>query len=323
MSASIASFLRKGTGPKELRSTLRLKIGSIGALLQALSTLKSMRAEVPRSVLGGDLLGLLSDRMRALLQNEEQSPVTADVMPVRRSRFSGQNDFVRQPESPFSLSAEREKGEANRFATLTSLPQGHGSIPALPASHSIVSSAEPFTPPQFQETSRSELQSAPMVPGLNHNPLSSSEVEVTVRRQSREAARSLLAKKLQEYWELSKPQQPSEKASSQTTSTEAKSKTPATTHPPWHPTTQAPRSWPELTAQQVAQRIRSLGASTSSSRVLQTVNSNPPEKVEIQNVFNIEVKAGAERGTGSADDLSERIADILGEQALQHGIDIT
>jgi len=52
----------------------------------------------------------------------------------------------------------------------------------------------------------------------------------------------------------------------------------------------------------------------------QTVRSSASEKVEIQNTFHIEVKSEGDRTTT---ELSERIADILREQALQHGIDIT
>ena len=58
-------------------------------------------------------------------------------------------------------------------------------------------------------------------------------------------------------------------------------------------------------------------------QVQQTVHSDLPEKVEIQNVFNINMKA-QDNGIGNSTmELSEKIADILREQAIQHGIDIT
>lgn len=93
--------------------------------------------------------------------------------------------------------------------------------------------------------------------------------------------------------------------------------------PPWPNSAQTPRSWPEITGHQAARRISSLGAEASSHRAVQTVNSSAPDKVEIQNIFNIEIGAASSRGEGWADNLSERIADLLREQALQHGIDIT
>lgn len=321
MSATVASFLRKGTGPQVLRSALRRETRAVGVLLQALGTLKSLRAEVPGEVLGADLLGVLSKRMRALLRDEEQSPATADVIPVRGSGGASRSDTVRQSKFLFPVKAEPERGRARQFAAVTSRPRGHGSIPAPPASHDVVSPPTPFTP--RREAPRSEPLPVPVIPPLNRKSPSSVGAGVMERGRGRGTARSLLTRKLQEYSELSRPQHTSGRASSQTLGTEEKSGTAVAPQLPWHPAAQAARPWPELTAQQVARKVRALGANASPGRARQTVNSGLPEKVEIQNVFNIEVQAGGSGSAASADDLSEKIADILREQALQHGIDIT
>jgi hypothetical protein len=45
-----------------------------------------------------------------------------------------------------------------------------------------------------------------------------------------------------------------------------------------------------------------------------------PDKLEIQNVFNVELHAA---GAGpDLDDLAEQLAAVLRDQALQHGVDL-
>lgn len=323
MSAGIASFLAKGTGPRELRSALRLKTKRLGALLQALDTVKTVRAELPHNVLGGDLLELLSNRMRELLQNEEEARTAVAAVLVRRSRFTDRTAFVRPPKSAFPLNSEPGRSSAGGLAAWKPVLQERDPFPALPASQSIVLAAAPFAPPQQQDISQADRQPVRAASDNNRNWFPLDKGQVMTRKRSGEMVRSLLAAKLQEYWELGWPQETSKKDSNQISGAGAKSETSTAPQSPWHLAAQAPRSWPEITAQQVGRRIQSLAAGASSGHALQTINSSSPDKVEIQNIFNIEVKTEGGRGPGFADDLSERIANILREQALQHGIDIT
>ena len=85
------------------------------------------------------------------------------------------------------------------------------------------------------------------------------------------------------------------------------------------------RSLAELTGQPLLDKIDALtfGLAVRKAGVNQpaTNNSDLLPHVEIQNTFHVEVKNGP-AGLGFGD-LSDKVADILREQALQHGIDIT
>lgn len=82
------------------------------------------------------------------------------------------------------------------------------------------------------------------------------------------------------------------------------------------------RSWPDSTGREVAEHIQAF-VSGSGFR-------NPPsrpaaptarDQVAIHNVFHIAVNTDG--GDPSGRDLPDRLAEILREQAVQHGIDVT
>ena len=81
--------------------------------------------------------------------------------------------------------------------------------------------------------------------------------------------------------------------------------------------------WSDMIGREVAEKVRSIASGQTTSRSAQTIPTNLPEKVEIQNIFKVEVKPQTDNQDSSVTDLSEKIADIIREQALQHGIDIT
>src|SRR5262249_38592331 len=107
MTTGITSFLAKGTGAKELRSALWLRTRRLGALLQAIDKVKTVGSEVPRNVLGTDLLGLLSNRMRELLQNDEKTPAAVGSGYRREPKVFGAGDFLRLSEPTFEEVPER------------------------------------------------------------------------------------------------------------------------------------------------------------------------------------------------------------------------
>jgi hypothetical protein len=80
-------------------------------------------------------------------------------------------------------------------------------------------------------------------------------------------------------------------------------------------------------ARQLSQRMTSMitgqGNPGLSKQTQQKVYSGLPDRVEIQNIFHVDVKSIDGSGAGSLGDLSDKIAQILREEALQHGIDIT
>jgi hypothetical protein len=318
----VASFLAKGTGPRQLRSALRAKTKPLGALLRSIEALKAVRAEASPNVLGGDLIALLSNRMRALLQVNEQPPDGTEVISTRESKFPDQNDFVHSPKSEFSPDSEAEEASANGFAALERALQRHASFPAPPNSRDSSSLLDPFAPRQSLAVSQPGWEPARVLPDNGRNSFPSGGSEAPTRGQNKEAARSLLAEKPREYWELSQTQPTSAKASDHVVAASSRSESPAATQPQ-RPAMASPQPWPDATARQLARKVRSSGADLSSTRASQTINSGSPDKVEIQNVFNIEVKPSGVGAADSSDDLSERISDLLRQQALQHGIDVT
>jgi hypothetical protein len=80
-----------------------------------------------------------------------------------------------------------------------------------------------------------------------------------------------------------------------------------------------------LTARQLANRLHGFvagGAPPESGQM--TVTPSEGQRVEISNTFHIQVGATADRGwDASPADLPEQVAEILRQQAIQHGIDVT
>ncbi|MGH9751400.1 MAG: hypothetical protein ACREA2_01330 [Blastocatellia bacterium] len=351
----VAAILEKGRRPRELLSALRAKTKPLGALPRSLDALKTARVELPQNVLGGDLLGLFSNRMRELLRGDEQRADGAGEARVSNTKFADQTEFARSLAAPFSPNSESTKAREGGFTAIEAAIQRGVSIPTPPDSRYINASRDPFTPPRFQAASRREWITTRDVAVRGRGSFPPGAGPATARRRGGEAARSLLAEKLQEYWELNKSRQGAEKDSRPTAGAATapgvsitqgpdgekdsrptagaatEGEPPAVPDPSRLPTaqprtTRTPQSWPEITARQLARKLRSSTADISSSRATQTMKSDAagsPEKVEIQNVFNIEVKPAKGGGDAFTEDLSERLSDILLEQALQHGIDIT
>jgi hypothetical protein len=323
----VAAILEKGRRPRELLSALRAKTKPLGALPRSLGALKAARAELPQNVLGGDLLGLLSNRMRELLRGDEQRADGVVVARVSNTKFADRTEFTRSLAAPFSPNSESTKTREGGFTAIEAALQRVVSSPIPPGSRDAYASPDPFTPRRFHAASRREWETTRDVAVDDRDSFPQGDGAVTARKGGGEAAGSPLTEKLREYWELSRSRQGAEKDSNRTAGAATESEPPAipdTSRLRAEPhTTRTPQSWPEITARQLARKLRSSTADIPSSRATQTVNSaaGSPEKVEIQNVFNIEVKSAGGGGDG-VDDLSERLSDILLEQALQHGIDV-
>jgi hypothetical protein len=325
----VAAILEKGRRPRELLSALRAKAKPLGALPRSLDALKTARAELPQNVLGGDLLGLLSNRMRELLRGDEQSADGVGVARASNTKFADRIESTRSLAAPFSPNSESTKTRESGFLAVEAALQRGGSTPAPPGSRDAYASADPFAPRRFHEASRREWETTRDAAARDRDSFPPGDGAATARRRGGEGAGSPLAERLREYWELSRSRQGAEKDSNRTAGAAAEGEPPAIPDtsrlPAAQPhTTRTPQSWPEITARQLARKLRSSTADISSSRATQTINSGAAgssEKVEIQNVFNIEVKP-AGGGGGGVDELSERLSDILLEQALQHGIDV-
>ena len=138
------------------------------------------------------------------------------------------------------------------------------------------------------------------------------------------ATDSALVLRLREYWQSGERAQPPDRVSQTPAASATEGAQGARTLPGVTGAAAPPRRWPEVTGQQLARKLNAAaGAPNSFKRVQQTLHTDSPERVEIQNIFNVEVRADGARGAGFPADLSESIADILREQAIQHGIDLT
>jgi hypothetical protein len=131
-----------------------------------------------------------------------------------------------------------------------------------------------------------------------------------------------LERKLERYWELRQPAPAAEREAPAQLERETGERANAA-FVPLSSVRTAP-TWPEQVGQQAALQAQQFlarpGQNGSSRRVVGQLDAGS-DKVEIQNVFNLEVQDGD--GTRSTADLADTLADILREQAMQHGIDVT
>jgi hypothetical protein len=131
----------------------------------------------------------------------------------------------------------------------------------------------------------------------------------------------LFTAKLKEYWQLTRVQKTQAVTASPIEDTQDN---PRARIPTGASRTElaAQRPWPDVAGGELADRIRAFSGQTMPQ---QQARSWPPESSQtpgVQNVFHIELK-NESGGDGSLADLSDKIADILREQALNQGIDIT
>jgi hypothetical protein len=83
-------------------------------------------------------------------------------------------------------------------------------------------------------------------------------------------------------------------------------------------------SWPEFFARQTAGKLQQLTKpGTVPPHTGLTTSTQVHDKVEIQNVFQVNLANDDGYGKSSLTSLAEALTDILREQALHHGIDVT
>jgi hypothetical protein len=331
----MTGFLVKATGPSKLRSELRLKTKPLNRLLKAFKVIRTLQTQVPREVMGGDVLALMSEHLRQILSYSE--PLEKVMAVTGKSRFTPQNKVPLDLEREgFSLS----KGDA-------------GVTPAG-------SAKKPFYLPDLEKTvfQNQDLVSSTSLLSPRYIKKELKDVISKERNQSGQPVTSLFVEKLREYRQLSQKSRILEGNLSHPTQVEKdrrgngflspallnsfveprsrpeilkpleeEEKRNRTSFSTLSNRTLTPRPWPEMTGQEIAEKLHAFVSGqrgfNSSEHIRQTIPVNSPEKVEIQNIFHIEVKAAGDRDPGSLQDLSEKITDILRQQALQHGIDIT
>ncbi|HEY2963435.1 MAG TPA: hypothetical protein VGJ37_13515 [Pyrinomonadaceae bacterium] len=301
------------TGPRCLRSSLRRETAALRSLMVALDGPTELQVRIPVSVFGGDIFGVMSQQLRealvvplppapfALNRQRKHAPIFASN-PLAEHPLNPFTPFVDRPRRSTS-SSEPVGGVSSETLTLRPAPQTakqgvtFSPVPQLSCAHSSYHAVET---PSISAKEVSHL----MAPS----------------RTRYSQATPALVSSLKRYWESVCESRQNNHApqtapvSSESFKRAADSSLPDSEH------RLTSRAWPALVGLDVAEKLRSFGDLTHVP--LKTSRIEPSTDRQIQNIFNIEVK-NETSSTRGFDDLAENIAEILHEQALQHGIDVT
>lgn len=320
MISCVSDLIATATGPSRLRSELRSKTKPMSSLLIAINAPSCVKTSVPVDVFGGDIFSLFSKRLQEALQYVEEPKIIGSGS-LRKSQFpvainADRSSATNASPSRVSEPARSLKSEDTHFVNMA--PSERFSV------SDAVYSEEAAAFLNLASIDESKEYAPIMLRTVTHKNQLSNQAggSVTVEPKKNEHTQtSILVEKLREYWELSQREQQREYVLNQKDDIckETGKNISSSISPP---ATSIMHSWPEITEQQISQKIRSIisGQEPFDFPEHAEIQNNLPGKVEVKNVFNIDMKAS---GSSSINDLSEKIVDILREQALQHGIDIT
>jgi hypothetical protein len=319
--ANFNGFLRSMTGPARLRAALRKARLPLFTLLTALNSSASVRKSLPASVLGGDIFGLMSKRLRELLEVTTQSETV--VSRSRTSRHPLIDDFTHRESAKTLLTVRYSP--AGRLVSSANSDQeqldhlrrilAESASPGLPAAGDQL-----FAP--SREGAPESIFSLISTPADGNVRLVSEPADLLARyKQNGNAELPLLERKLQQYWKLSQPGRTGYRNPGESSPAGGISQTSVAGFSEPLGLTPASRPWAELVGREISRKARA-ASNQIHSEASSSMSHRSTGNVEIQNVFNIEVRSGS-NGANGFDDLSERITEILNEQALQHGIDVT
>ncbi|HEX5883105.1 MAG TPA: hypothetical protein VFY67_01035 [Pyrinomonadaceae bacterium] len=303
------------TGPRGLRSALRQKTVAIGRVLNGLDGPSELCVRIPAAVFGGDIFGVMSSQLRDALIVAQAAPVP---QVNRERRRLNELSAFENSQNPFQPISQLHKPSTNwptfdNELTRTSLPSSEGSTKR---------SAPPFSPPEegiFRKGIGASLAWEDWVksvkPGVD--PVTSARTKQFPATPPTPATAALVSS-LNRYWQTVREGRDTSHAQPQ-----ALAETSANTTG-FHVTDSeqhtAARAWSNLVGRDVSDKLRSFTNTTNPFQKPARLSSTPERQV--QNVFNIEVNH-ANQHSANFDDLGDRIAQILHEQALQHGIDVT
>lgn len=299
------------TGPRRLRSALRQKTVAISSLLIALEGPAELRVRIPAAVFGGDIFGVMSSQLREALVIALNPTKPQLKHEPRRSIAASAFATLNDPSNPFPPISDwlkRSTQWADSGHDVAAIATRAQSEP--PAEQRSVS---PFSPLETQLSRKGmgeilfdETQSS-VKPLLNAAGSS---------RTSSLPPTPALISSLERYWQAVREERDTRHSHSQPL-TESPANT-VSFSDAGSEQRAAPRAWPTSVGREVSQKLRSFA---DVNVPLKSRLSSAPGR-QIQNVFNIEVNH-ANHESSNFDDLGDRLAQILHEQALQHGIDVT
>jgi hypothetical protein len=304
------SVVRAMTGPRRLRLALKQKTAPVRTFIEALEGPSELRARIPVSVFGGDIFGVMSQQLREALVFAPPAATSVSKPHRRRALLSSDN-----PLSQYSKNSLPPLAHGVNQSTLLSEPVDNAStarkIEPLTLEPSVRVLSLPETqvsPVEHSAASFFRAAETAAISGKQANQLT------TLSKQRRGTpGESALVSSLKRYWNSIREIRGSNQTTLLTESLSQKS----VVHVPEPEQPAAPRAWPSLAGRDVSAKLKSL-----SNSPLQATRQNSRPDPQVQNVFNISVNH-ANQPAQNYDDLGERIAEILHEQALQHGIDVT
>ncbi len=314
------SSLLNGTGPARFRSQLRHATRPLSTLLTSInSSSATVKVKLPATIFGGDIFSVMSRQLKELL---EVAPAGEPVFvnrprPTRQISIpditrdvprAGVTDLVTSINKPHSFPEQLESFAGRReFASTPAVPEtARGSFSSSVAGDSQSRSSFPSLTNNAGEGFQFGSE-----PGGPH----------ARRKQNGNGESALLEKQLRQYWQLAQEERNHQPGFYQANAAEVSSQpeVPVVTESSGDAFNS--RSWHGSLGREISRKAR-LASAQLPGHTANNMSQRSTEKVEIQNVFNIEVKNQTD-STRGFDDLADRIAEILNEQALQHGIDVT
>lgn len=307
------NVVRTMTGPGCLRSALKQKTAPIRTLIEALDGPGELRVRIPASVFGGDIFGVMSKQLREALVFAPPTETPTSKPHRRRTLLSSENLLGQNPSNLFPPLAHG----VNK-STLPSEPIPNVSTPKL-ETLTVQPSVSALSSPETQLSSlqRSALsffkQAAGEAPAISDK--KKSQLTALSTQRCLPPIPALVAS-LNRYWHSIREVREIRGLNKTPVPQTLDTATPDAHVPaPEQPTT--PRAWPSIVGREVSAKLSSFKDSP-----LKPTRQSSRLDQQIQNVFNISVDH-ANHPSATYDDLGERIAEILHEQALQHGIDVT
>ena len=308
------------TGPTRLRSELRRQTHALRKLSLQMGGTDQFKTTFPQTIFGGDLLELLSDRLQAkLLVDSAQSPVEQTSTPNRQwhEQISIPASSLSTQAKANNLSASPEKSNPFKLEQDTDPLQKTWPQPSI------------STPTANLQQSTNPLGVVSKANYYREKQLLAEELEETrtyepvLPKKSRDHSAnvfSALVKQLDTYWQLSQSQGLSNSSTSYPTSDFVRGTKSVIPEIIQHsPNKQA---WPDKVGKHTASKLQEILTTAPNTSKTLSESITLPEKLELHNTFHIETK-GPSGGEGTTNELAERLSEILREQALQHGIDIT
>ena len=321
---TLNSFLATLNGPACLRSALRQKTAAISRLLVALDSTGELRVQIPAAVFGGDIFGVMSQQLRdALIVPPPPTPIT--------SRSRRNHSLLPMIEDPLAKHSKNSSPLADRLKRSTLI------------SETFAVSLPRTTTFRNSEGSSSESQAVVTDPIKENRSVLPSAVEAAVTAQldaiaspasPSSASRgsttdfaptaSALVNSLNRYWQLARETKNAAETdksgvSAAPSHVSQKLKASEASEVDQGP---ASNSWANALAREsFARRTFSndrFHSATERAPKLEAFPSLAERAVHPDFNFQPTSNLGPH-----FDDLGERLAEILQEQALQHGIDIT